>query len=235
MAKLDEGRIHLIISMILGALAALTVIGAVIAVRERLFGGGTAPAPSVPSQAVSQPSVMSEPEVPSQPEPPAASSQPAPSSQPSEPSSSTVSASSEEASSEDASSEEISSEDEAPAYDPEFPGVSVVLFADGQLQELTPEQTDVFMNLYLLVDIAYVRTEDNTDLNAVSTGGFSVTYPDGRSESYRIGEIYDGTWWSGNVFYEVDEHALSLEEYMYQFPIIQNWLNRAHAAGLIIS
>lgn len=235
MAKLDEGRIHLIISIILGALAALTVIGAVIAVRERLFGGGTAPAPSVPSQAVSQPSVMSEPEVPSQPEPPAASSQPAPSSQPSEPSSSTVSASSEEASSEDASSEEISSEDEAPAYDPEFPGVSVVLFADGQLQELTPEQTDVFMNLYLLVDIAYVRTEDNTDLNAVSTGGFSVTYPDGRSESYRIGEIYDGTWWSGNVFYEVDEHALSLEEYMYQFPIIQNWLNRAHAAGLIIS
>lgn len=235
MAKLDEGRIHLIISMILGALAALTVIGAVIAVRERLFGGGTAPAPSVPSQAVSQPSVMSEPEVPSQPEPPAASSQPAPSSQPSEPSSSTVSASSEEASSEEASSEEISSEDEAPAYDPEFPGVSVVLFADGQLQELTPEQTDVFMNLYLLVDIAYVRTEDNTDLNAVSTGGFSVTYPDGRSESYRIGEIYDGTWWSGNVFYEVDEHALSLEEYMYQFPIIQNWLNRAHAAGLIIS
>ncbi len=235
MAKLDEGRIHLIISIILGALAALTVIGAVIAVRERLFGGGTAPAPSVPSQAVSQPSVMSEPEVPSQPEPPAASSQPAPSSQPSEPSSSTVSASSEEASSEEASSEEISSEDEAPAYDPEFPGVSVVLFADGQLQELTPEQTDVFMNLYLLVDIAYVRTEDNTDLNAVSTGGFSVTYPDGRSESYRIGEIYDGTWWSGNVFYEVDEHALSLEEYMYQFPIIQNWLNRAHAAGLIIS
>ncbi len=230
MAKLDEGRIHLIISIILGALAALTVIGAVIAVRERLFGGGTSPAPSVPSQAVSQPSVMSEPEVPSQPEPPAASSQPAPSSQPSEPSSSTVSASSEEA-----SSEEISSEDEAPAYDPEFPGVSVVLFADGQLQELTPEQTDVFMNLYLLVDIAYVRTEDNTDLNAVSTGGFSVTYPDGRSESYRIGEIYDGTWWSGNVFYEVDEHALSLEEYMYQFPIIQNWLNRAHAAGLIIS
>lgn len=226
MAKLDEGRVHLIISIILGVVVALTVIGAIIAIRMRLFGTD-APSPTPPMSAAmpssSASSLPSEP-VSSMPEEPSSSpqsSEPAPSAPPS---------------SQEASSElETSSEEDLPAYDPAFPGVRVMLYADGQTQELTPEQVDEFMNLYLLVDIVYVRSEDNTELNAVSTGGFLVAYPDGRQEGYRIGEIYDGTWWAGNDFYEVDGHALELEEYLYQYPIIQNWLNRAHEAGLIIS
>lgn len=228
MAKLDEGRIHLIISILLGTLAVLTAVGAGIAIRMRLFGTGeTVPAPSASTAAPSSGVTASLPSEPASsiPQEPA-------SSQPSEPASS-------QASSLPASSQEERSEPETPpeegaAYDPDFPGVNVLLFADGQTLELTPEQVDAFMQLYLLVDIVYVRSEDNTQLNEISTGGFAVTYPDGRREAYWIGEIYDGTWWSGNDFYEVDGHALALEEYLYQYPIIQNWLNRAHEAGLII-
>lgn len=226
---MNEEKKHLFISIVLGAAVVLVAVGAVIAIRMS-FEKNRLPLPSG-SQISSDPAGSRE-TISSDPvssREASSSQEPASSRESSSPPLSSQEASSVQESSAPPPSSEESSPEEASApsdFVDDSGATAVTLFANGQTQALTPEEITAFMQLYLRVNIAYVRSEDNSELNAASNGGFTIAYQDGRQESYHIGEPYDGTWWSGNDFYEVDRNAMSLEEYMCSFPLIAGWVGR---------
>ncbi len=233
---MKEQRKHLIFSLTLGTILVALLVGGIIAAGKK---GGIKPenggnASTVSSQ-VSAPSLpeSSELSASSEDSAPEASFESAP---PAEPSSSKES-SSRDASSKDTSSKEASSQagsssapassDTSSAFVDETSGASaVILFADGKTSPLKPSQITAFMAMYQKVTMVFVRSEDTTETNQASNAGFIIHYADGRKEQFYIGQLYDDTWWSGNDFYEVDKNAYALEEYMMQFPIISDWVNR---------